>query len=486
MRAWLSRKALRYFGTQVVPQILARMGENKVAPKHGEASGFKYSLTDFFVRDVAVESIDYDFIVGHGIGVTVRGITAMMVANYSVEGTSWYNPIWSHGQVFMPLGSGTEMHATVQIGVADGKPKVELEKLTTRVELADFYTEHSKAHHLAWMAGKLFREQVAEKIADGMRKDMQDNVDVDLANLLDGLDPWVNIPLPLPHVQGPGSSGRGSMVDKWAVNVVLCHLDVGSDYLSADLHLEVVDLSRPWLAYQVKPKPLPVAPPAMFEARMMSVSMTSWAFSGALYVFGEGGLLNHTMEPDDFREYWYGQQYNISVDLWAPQGAEPAIELHEGSVTSSVTVRFDVKARDIHTGWTIAHVTADTPLKMRWNVSVAGGSPQMVKVGAEFISATPLEHFHGTIPHFFVEKFINKAMHTRVMPKIHELLQKTFPVQSKAGVALERTSFSIEPTNAAFFTDIAWDPTAWLTYLHGQSRASTLMRQASAVKQEEH
>lgn len=469
MRVWLSRKALRYFGEAVLPQILSRMGEMKVAPKSGEMSGFKYSLTDFLVKHVRVENIDYDFAPGHGLSITVRGITASLVANYSVQGANWYNPVWSHGVLNMPLGSGTEMRATIKMGVSEeGKPQVELERLTTRVELADFYTEHSKATHFAWVMGKLFREDIAEKIADGMRKDMQDNVEVDLASLLDNMNPWVHIPLPLP-------------IQNWGVSVVFCAINIGPEYISTDLHLEFVDRLRPWIAFEGTPDPLPEHPPAMFEARMLAISMTNWAFNSGLYVFGKGGLMNYTMPPEELRDWWYGRANNITIDFW-PSVDPPDIEMLDGGISTALTMAFKVRSVDINSGWTVASVDAETPLKMNWNISVEGDSPQVVKVGASFVSASPLRKFYGTIPQFMVTSWTEKACREQVMPQLNRVLSEGFPLPTVSGFSLEKTSFSIVSGSASFFTDMAWDPTEWLKRLNGKEKASKLMRIARHVK----
>merc|ERR1719436_486430 len=108
--------------------------------------------------------------------------------------------------------------------------------------------------------------------------------------------------------------------------------------------------------------------------------------------------MNHTMHPDELRQNWYGRQYNITIDFWAPTGSVPAIDFQDGEVVSSIGIAFAVKAVDRLTGLTIASVTADIPLKLSFNVTVEGSDPQVLKVGASFISASPLQNFHGTIP----------------------------------------------------------------------------------------
>lgn len=461
-----------YVGNKIVPQVLARLGDLQVGDKNGSMAGFTYQLMNFVAREFKVGSVDYSFIPGRGLSVVVRGIQAMLTARYQVYGTHWYNPFWSEGEVFLPLGVGTEIHGIVQFGTSKaGKLWVSLESVHTQVQVVELRAERSKVQQLFKLLGKLFAGEIEKQIADGITMELQSMVDKDLSSLLMGLSPWYNIPLDPPF-------------NPWAVDVSLCSVTVGRHHLSMDMHLEVVDPSRPWLSYQGEPPPLPAVPPPLFEARMVTLSVTPWFFNGALYMLEKGGMFNHTVLPQDLRSsHWYARVNNVTISLW-PVDVSPAVDFFDNHVESLTTIKAAVKVIDPRTYVQVASASGEIPCRLGWKLHVeekVDDKRQFLMVAPSFVSSSPIDQYWGPVPRVLVHSWVDKAISEFLVPLLDEVLERGIPLPSGAGFDLRHTQLRVTREAVVALTDFHWDPTWWLENLNGREKTKSLMRMAKRV-----
>jgi len=333
------------------------------------------------------------FLEGRGLRLRLGGIAVKFLMDYSIQGSSWWNPISASGHVDISLlPSGTSLQAVLRPYLtSQGELRVSIEDVDIHFEMEVIVPGlfvGNLIETIVWVADTLMRHQI-----EAMLGRIINNLDDDFLNpMLNDL--FLEVPLGLPRPN-----------DGMTLNFAICDVEFTDTYASVALSGETFDINDPQLSYGVAPVSIPHQPPT--QDRMITVALTKWTINSALWMLSRKGLFETTLRSEDllhdvdgasidFNTKWLSLQ-GVPKLAWAPKKpftlsistmGSPSVAIDDGiAVSASLNLTFSSVEPD---GSSDLLFSLGVPLKLSAHPRVTDGSPQKIIAGLQPVSFTPV------------------------------------------------------------------------------------------------
>lgn len=486
-RAWISKKGIDYLVKQFKPEIIKVIENLEISPRKNVSYGFKYRIWDFKIAKLKIGEPKVNFARGEGLRVNVPNVSVAVSLRYRIEGADWWNPLYTGGKVKAIVARDTTGSGMVGVEVSpEGNPhiKAQMDRLDIKLQKIKLYG--TKLGGLVEFFAKLFQDSIEDLIADEIQYIIEWFLNDKLNVYMDKLD--LAIPLPLP----------GDM-NISTVDLRLCSVNTGANFMSLDVRGEVVDLSKPEMDYPEKPADIPYGPPVLydeFEKSMMMLTLTKWTVNSGLWLFHEEGLLKHlivqsdipdnspivlnadTLRPlimgsPDVPRWWWnptreGQRREFALEVAATE--VPKVELKDGSIELTAQTNIGFRLDGVPTADLYAS-TVHVPIKVNVGLGIRRGvaerdmdgtkAPQVLDTRMDYASASPITMANARSRSMGVASmnlwamtgFVSMLANTVLIPGVNVALKDGVEFPSAMGVSLVDSNVTLTDV-ITFKTDI--------------------------------
>jgi len=457
-RAWVSQKGVDYLVEAFLPVIVDEIEAVEISPKTGSAYGFSYSLNNFEISNMSIASPRAYFRQDEGLGLDVQGVSVQVKLKYRVEGTDWWNPIWSSGTITAVVSQDTGGTGVIRVGVSPiGNPVLNMTVETIHTTLKDLQLSGTRLSAVIEFISSFVSDYIGEMIATKIKSVIEWFINDKFNSYLDVID----LKLPLP-VDPPYNIS--------ALDASLCAVHIGTNYIGVDTRAEVVDLEDDTLVYPVEPLELPQGPPMTvddFESSMFAAALTKWTINSGLWLYQTRDLARYTLMQSDIPEnspivlsaeylrplvgnapgvppwYWNadqdGKKKEFAIEI--SSNNVPAISFSSGRIQTTLNTTMAFKMQGVPTAQQYAF-SIQAPIRASAGVHVEGGK---VTGELQYVSSLPIKLVSAVsrVSMFAVSAFIEILSATVLVPLANMHLGNGYPIPTKYGITALNTSVQI-------------------------------------------
>jgi len=466
MQVEASQKLLNY-GATIVNQIIEQeLGKVSIPEIKGTKDGFDYDVSNCHVKSVSIQSPAASFSVTSGLMIKLTDVSVEVECDWSYELEIIGFPFGS-GSLDATAAGGSHVNVNLIPAITTDN-KLALTIHDPDIELDDFEID-IHGSWFSWLYDLLvdiFSNDIKNDIIHTATNALTTTVDSIINKALENMNLVFDLPIPTPF-------------NIAEMDFSLTSAQVSNDALTAQCAASVNDTRHPTTnPYPGSAVTITPTPAVVRDGSMLTLTLSSWPFNNALWIFSEANLLeylvNGTMIPPPI--YLNTSFFNIIIPGLAKAfpGAQLQVLLNvqkgfkdRASITTATTL--EVKQLPLLFNFTVFNgvqfvpaFTVGCPLDAGADITLDNHVPASETVLLNVTELTcsnisTLWSGYGPVDFSDLGDVVNGVLYL-LKPKLNKLIAHGFALPSIDGVTFLNSTISSGNNMLRIGTDITWKP----------------------------